>query len=236
MAKTKVSRVGEQVRALGYLRVSTEEQAGSGAGLDAQADAIATAVAGRNWVLLDTVIDAGVSGGKAIAQRAGLCEVLQRLDAGEADVLIVSKLDRLSRSVRTLCELLDHSEAKGWSLVILDTDLDTTSASGRLVASVMGSVAEWERRVIAERTKAALSARKARGKRLGRPVVLAEATRARIAALHAAGTSQAAIARQLTAEAVETATGKTTWYPATVRNVLLSLDLDAEAASRQEAN
>ena len=81
MAKTKVSRVGEQVRALGYLRVSTEEQAGSGAGLDAQADAIATAVAGRNWVLLDTVIDAGVSGGKAIAQRAGLCEVLQRLDA-----------------------------------------------------------------------------------------------------------------------------------------------------------
>ena len=83
--------------------------------------------------------------------------------------------------VRDLLDLLDLAERCGFGVVALDSDVDTTAAGGRLVATMIGAVAEWERRIIIERTKAALAAKKAGGARLGRPVKLPAALRQRVA-------------------------------------------------------
>lgn len=216
-------------QAIAYLRVSTDEQADSGAGLDAQRAAIATAAASRGWELVGEYVDAGVSGGIAPERRPAMAEALAALDAGDADLLVVAKSDRLARSVVGLVGMLDRSERAAWSLVALDSDVDTSTASGRMVASMIGCVAEWERRVISERTTAALAARKAAGMRLGRPVELPEATRQRIAAMRADGDSLRTIAAALTADNVPTATGGK-WHASTVTAVLRSLDLDAATA------
>lgn len=222
------------VRAIGYRRVSTDEQVQSGAGLDAQAAKISQLCEARGWELLDTFTDEGISGGTAAAKRPSLTLALAAMAAGEADVLVVPKLDRLARSVTMLAGLMDLADQQGWQLVISDADVDTTTAGGRLVANVLGSVAEWERAIIRERTRDALQARKAAGVRLGRPVQLPQQVRERIAQLHAEGLSLRGIAGQLTAEGVPTATGAQ-WHASTVRKVLGSLQLDAHATARQGA-
>jgi DNA invertase Pin-like site-specific DNA recombinase len=215
-------------RAIAYLRVSTDEQTQSGAGLDAQRATITAAATARGWELVAEHTDAGVSGGIAPHRRPALADALEMLDRGDADVLVVAKSDRLARSVVGLVDLLDRAERADWSLVVLDTDVDTSTASGRLVASVIGCVAEWERGIIRERTRDALAARKAAGMRLGRPVELADDTRQRIAAMHADGMSLRTIAATLTAEGVPTSRGGL-WHASTVRSVLAGLDLDAAA-------
>ena len=218
------------VRAIGYRRVSTDEQAQSGAGLDAQSAKIHQLCQARGWELLDIHTDAGVSGGRAVADRPSLQVALAVLAAGDADVLVVPKLDRLARSVTMLAGLMDLAEAQGWQLVVSDADVDTTTAGGRLVANVLGSVAEWERGIIRERTRDALQARKAAGVRLGRPVVLPQGARERVAELHEQGLSLRGVAAQLTAEGVPTATGGQ-WHASTVRKVLGSLELDAQSTA-----
>jgi len=82
-------------------------------------------------------------------------------------VIIVSKLDRLSRSVHDFAGLMQQAQRQGWGLVALDVGIDMTTPVGGLIANVMASVAEWERRVIGQRTAAALAARRAAGVRLG---------------------------------------------------------------------
>ena len=218
------------IRAIGYRRVSTDEQVRSGAGLDAQAANIQQLCASRGWELLDTYTDEGVSGGTPAAKRPSLSVALAVLASGQADVLVVPKFDRLARSVTMLAGLMDLAEAQGWQLVISDADVDTTTAGGRLVANVLGSVAEWERGIIRERTRDALQARKAAGVRLGRPVQLPQGTRQRVAELHAQGLSLRAVAAALTAEGVPTATGAQ-WHASTVRKVLGSLELDAQSTA-----
>jgi len=218
------------MRALSYTRVSTAEQVDSGAGLAAQAAAILGTIEHRGWQLAAEVTDEGVSGSVAPDARGGLGRALRMLDGGEADVMVVAKLDRLSRSVVDLSLLLDRAERSRWSLVVLDADVDTTTAGGRLVANVLGAVAEWERRIIAERTVAALAARKAAGRRLGGPVTLAQDTRNLIADLRAKGMTLQAIADELAHDGVPSARGGQ-WRPSTVRAVLVSLELDAEARS-----
>lgn len=195
-----------------------------------QAAAILATVDRRGWHCVAELTDEGVSGSVAPESRNGLGRALQMLDRGDADVLVVAKLDRLSRSVVDLSLLLDRAERAKWSLVVLDADVDTTTARGRLVANVLGAVAEWERRIIAERTKAALAARKAAGQCLGGPVTLSNDTRRMIAELRNEGMMLQAIADKLTADSVPSARGGQ-WRPSTVRGVLQSLALDAEAAS-----
>jgi DNA invertase Pin-like site-specific DNA recombinase len=218
------------VRAIGYRRVSTDEQTRSGAGLDAQAAKIDQLCEARGWELLNTYTDEGVSGGTAAAKRPSLSVALGVLAAGDADVLVVPKFDRLARSVTMLAGLMDLAQAQGWQLVVSDTDVDTTTASGRMMANIMGSVAEWERDIIRERTRDALQARKAAGVRLGRPVQLSQQVRDRVAELHAQGLSLRGVAAQLTADGVPTATGAQ-WHASTVRKVLGSLELDAQSTA-----
>lgn len=219
----------ETLRAVAYLRVSTGEQADSGAGLEAQLATVSAAAASRGWQLVSVQTDAGVSGSVPVAERPALSAALALLEAGEADVLLVAKSDRLARSVVGLTGLLDQAEQADWSLCVLDSDVDTSTASGRLVASMLGCIAEWERRVISERTRSALAARKAAGMRLGRPVTLAAETRERVAALRGEGLTLQQVADRLTSEGVRTARGGQ-WHPSTVAGVLRSLELDRDAA------
>ena len=216
------------VRAIGYIRVSTDEQAATGLGLAAQRSTIAAAVERRGWVLTSTLADEGRSGGTL--DRPALTEALDALDRGDADVLVVSKLDRLSRSVLGFAKIMERSKRHGWGVVALDVDVDTSTPTGALVANITATVAEWERSIIAARTRDAMAVLKAQGKRLGRPVTLPESVRARIAAERAAGSTLQAIADRLTADGIPTARGGR-WTHCTVRKVLESLALDAMAVA-----
>jgi DNA invertase Pin-like site-specific DNA recombinase len=214
-------------RAIGYARVSSGEQVESGLGLSAQRAAMEAECARRGWVL-ELACEEGASG-KSLDGRPVLRNVLDRLDRHEADVLMVAKLDRLSRSVHDFTGITKRAEKRGWSVVLLDANVDTTTLTGALMANVMSSFSEYERGLIAQRTKDALAAKKAAGMRLGRPRQLSNETVERIVAARADGKSLADIARSLTEEAVPTAQGGKQWYRSTVRGVLRSAALDAES-------
>lgn len=212
------------MRAITYSRVSTDEQADSGAGLDAQQAILNAALDARGWKLVAALVDEARSG--STLNRPALTDALDRLDRGEADALVVAKLDRLSRSVLDFARLTERARRRGWAVVALDVDVDMTTPTGELLANITSSVAQWERRIIGVRTSEAMQAMKARGVRLGRPVELPDTVRRRISADRAAGDSLRTIADRLKAEAVPTARGGR-WYASTVRAVLNSLNLDA---------
>lgn len=197
-----------------YLRVSTDEQAASGLGLDAQRASIAAEAERRGLPIVATFVDAGLSGKNL--SRPGLAQALRSVESGNGTVLCVAKLDRLSRSVHDATGLLEQSTRGGWGLVALDVAVDTTTPAGTAMTHILSVFAELERRLIGERTKAALTAKKARGDKLGRPRVISVAVEARIRRDHDAGMSWSAIARALNAEEVPTAQGGR-WHPATVR-------------------
>jgi DNA invertase Pin-like site-specific DNA recombinase len=212
------------VRAVGYLRVSTTAQAESRAGLGAQRAAIEAESARRGWQLVEVLEDAGLSG-RSLSGRLGLLEALRRLAEGDADVLVVAKLDRLSRSLVDFAGLLERARREKWAIVALDLGVDTTSGAGELVASVMASVAVWERRTIGARTKEALAVKRAQGVRLGRPPVIGEDVRKHVRRRRKDGLTLRAIAAELDQTGVPTAHGAPRWQPESVRKLLLQGDL-----------
>ncbi len=117
---------------------------------------------------------------------------------------------------------MERARKQGWSLVALDLGVDASTPSGELMANVLATFAQFERRLISQRTREALAIKKAEGVQLGRPRTMPDELRERIRRMHAAGESLAAIARTLTAERVATAQGGVRWYPSTVRAVLRS--------------
>jgi DNA invertase Pin-like site-specific DNA recombinase len=211
------------VRVIAYSRVSTAEQASSGLGLEAQRSKLAAEAAYRGWEDVTYLEDGGASG-KSL-DRPAMREALAMLESGQADALCAVKLDRLSRSVVDFVSLLSLSERQGWSLIVLDLSLDTSSANGRFVAQILASVAELERNLIAERTKAALAVKKSQGTRLGRPVTLAPEIRTFICRARSEGYTLQAIADTLTAQGVPSARGGR-WAPGTISAVLRSASLD----------
>lgn len=213
-------------RVILYSRVSTEEQAASGLGLASQRAILDTEAARRGWDDVDHVVDDGYSA-KTLA-RPGIAAALDDLAGGRASVLVVAKVDRLSRSLLDFVGLVELARHQRWQLVALDSPLDMTSPQGRLMANVMASFAEFERELISQRTAAAMAALKAQGARLGRPRLLSAATAARIAAARAGGRSLRQIVDDLNAEEVPSATGGR-WHLSTVVGTLRSLALDAEA-------
>jgi DNA invertase Pin-like site-specific DNA recombinase len=200
-----------------YCRVSTEEQALSGLGLAAQEQAIRAECDRRGLDLVAVHADAGVSG-KSLA-RPALTAALAELDSGQGSVLMVAKLDRLSRNVHDATGLLQRADKAGWDLVALDAPVDTTTPQGAAMAQVLAVFAELERRLIGERTKAALAIKRAQGVRLGRPPKLSLEIVERILSERQAGGTWSAIARKLNDEGVPTAQGGLKWYPATVRYI-----------------
>jgi len=211
-----------------YIRVSTSEQADSGAGLAAQRATIEAEAARRGWTLAAIYEDAGASG-KSLSGRTALAEALSDLDRGDAAGLIVAKLDRLSRSVADAAELLDRAQRAGWALVACDLGVDTSTPTGEAMANVMSSFAQLERRLIGQRTREALAAKRAQGVRLGRPRTLPAEVAARIVSDRRGGLGWSAIARALDSEGVATAQGGARWYPATVRSVFFSYEAQVVA-------
>jgi DNA invertase Pin-like site-specific DNA recombinase len=165
----------------GYARVSTQDQR-----LDAQIDALTAAGCVRIW-------SEHASG--ADRTRGELAACLDHLRAG--DVLVVTKLDRLARSVAHLVELAAWLDERDIGLIATDQAIDTTSAAGRLIFHTLAAVAEFERDLIRERTIAGLTAAAARGRKGGRPVVCTAETVEAARTLLASGMSVSAAARQL---------------------------------------
>jgi DNA invertase Pin-like site-specific DNA recombinase len=204
----------------GYVRVSSEEQGASGLSLESQRNAIQEEADRRGWAILAVFED--VASGKSGARRDGYQAALTAVTKGEASVLVAVRIDRLSRSLRDLVDLMDRSIDEGWSLVTLDLRVDTTTPHGKAMARMAGVFAELERDLIAERTKAALAVKRAQGTKLGRPVSMAPKVRRRIKRLHSQGLGWTAIARRLNDDGVPTAQGGRCWYPSTVRAMFVA--------------
>ena len=143
-----------------YARVSTEKQADTGVSLAAQSEKIRAMAVVHSAELVDVIVDGGESA-KSL-NRPGMARLLALVDAGELQGVIVPKLDRLTRSVKDLCTLLERFERRGVALVSVAESLDTGSAAGRLVLNIMTAVSQWEREAIGERTGDAMSHRRAR--------------------------------------------------------------------------
>ena len=138
---------------IGYARVSTEEQ-----NLDLQHDALQKA--GCEKVYSDQL--SGVN-----AHRPGLATAFEVLRTG--DTLVIWRLDRLGRSLKNLIQMVEQLEKRGIGLKSVQENIDTTTSSGKLVFHIFGALAEFERNLIKERTKAGLTSARARGRRGGRP-------------------------------------------------------------------
>jgi DNA invertase Pin-like site-specific DNA recombinase len=214
---------------IGYLRVSTVEQAESGAGMDAQRRAITDYARRHGLTITRWCVDEAVSGSVAPQDREGLAEALDALADCPDGVLVTAKPDRLARKASDLLRLRDQAERDGWALAAADGSIDTTTPHGRLMTTVLAGVAELERDLIKTRTRDALAARKAAGVRLGRPSVLPVEVRERVTAERAAGASLPVIAAGLTADGVPTVRGGARWYPSTVAAVLRTVELDSQA-------
>ncbi|MCP4409644.1 MAG: recombinase family protein [Gammaproteobacteria bacterium] len=143
---------------IGYARVSTDDQ-----NLALQQDALSQA--GCERVFEDNL-------GGAKAERPGLREAVKYARSG--DTLVVWRLDRLSRSLKNLIEMVNRLESKAIGLKSLQEAIDTTSSSGKLVFHIFGALAEFERNLIRERTRAGLQAARARGRKGGRPKSLTQ--------------------------------------------------------------
>lgn len=207
------------VAAIGYVRVSTSEQAESGAGLESQRRAIAATCDHRGWRLVEIVEDAGLSG-KSL-NRPGLHRAVESIEAGAAQVLVTAKLDRLSRSLIDFASLMERSRRRGWGIVALDLGVDTSTPQGEMMASVMASFAQYERRLIGQRTKEALAVKRSEGVVLGRPRITRPETVAAVMALRAKGLTYRAIATELERQGHQPPHGGDRWHNNTVRRICL---------------
>lgn len=204
------------MRVVGYRRVSTTEQEDSGAGLEWQEAMIRAEVERRGWELVEIRTD--VASGKSMRRRDELGRTLRDLRDGELDALVVAKLDRLSRSVLDFANLMETAHKEEWSLVVLDLAVDTTTTNGKLIAHIMIALAQWERELIGDRTRAGLDAVRARGTKLGRKSGVDAETLRLIRMLRDSGLSWQKVADALTSQKVRTGQGGR-WHASTVRKL-----------------
>lgn len=244
------------MNAVAYLRVSTDEQVESRAGLEAQLHAIRRHCERHELTLSGTYSDEGVSGAAQLDKRPGLLDAVNAVTRGA--VLLVSKRDRLARDV-VACAVVERMVAKrgGRVVSVAGEGTDSDDATSILMRRIVDAFAEHERLVIAARTRAALQAKRRRGERAGRiplgytlapadtstarsrsglPVALVPVERElkvveRIRREHAAGLSMRTIAQRLTTDEIPTSTGKTRWCHSTVQRVLERFRDVAEATA-----
>jgi DNA invertase Pin-like site-specific DNA recombinase len=222
----QVSPETSRLRVVGYVRVSTAEQADSGLGLEAQRTAIREAAERRGWELVTLLEDRGQSG-KSMKGREALHAAIALVEAGGAEALVAAKLDRVSRSIHDFSGLLDRAARGGWKIAVLDMDLDMTTPQGEMVAHVLMSFAQFERRLIGARTRDALAVKKAAGATLGRPSGVRPAVVDRMRRERADGLTLQAIAGGLDADGIPTAQGGAVWHASTVRAVLARAKRDS---------
>ncbi len=152
--------------AVGYVRVSTRDQADSGASLAAQRAKLDAYAVLHDLELAEIIEDAGHSA-KSL-DRPGMARLLGLIKRRAIGAVIVAKVDRITRSVRDLGELVETFKRSGVEFASVGDHIDTSTAAGRLVLNVMGSVSQWEREAIGERTRDALAVMRAQGKRISR--------------------------------------------------------------------
>jgi DNA invertase Pin-like site-specific DNA recombinase len=202
---------------VGYVRVSTTRQGDSGLGLESQEQTIRAECARRGWTLDHIYSD--VASGKT-DRRLGLHAALAALNSGHATGLVVAKLDRLTRSTQDFAMMLVKARKQDWDLVVADLGVDTSTPNGELVASIIATIAQWERRMIQDRTREGLAVARERGTRLGRPPVVSDDVVKRVKAEREKGATLRAIADGLTCDGVPTGHGGRQWYPSTVKSLL----------------
>lgn len=227
------SRQGNMKSAFGYIRVSTQGQADEGISLEAQQAKIAAWCLVNDHELAGCFIDAGISG-----KRADNRPELQRaLEAATetGGVLVVYSLSRLARSTKDTIAIGERLEKHGADLVSLSEQIDTTSAAGKMIFRMLAVMAEFERDLVSERTKSALSHKKAQGKRVGKipfgwdldedgETLVENASEQEalqlIKKLRSKGQSLRAIAAELEAQSVTTKAGKAKWTHTAVQGIL----------------
>jgi site-specific DNA recombinase len=153
------------MRAIGYARVSTDKQADHGVSLEAQEAKIRAMATVQGAEIIELIVDGGESAKDL--KRPGMDRLLTLVDERKVDTVIIAKLDRLTRSVKDLAELLERFQRRGVSLVSVAESLDTGSAAGRLVINIMTAVSQWEREAIGERTRDAMQHKRSYGKCVG---------------------------------------------------------------------
>ena len=231
--------------AVGYIRVSTEEQVRDGVSLDAQQARIRAYAVAKRLTLTDILADEGYSGKNL--NRPALQELLARCERGEVGAVIVLKLDRLTRRTRHLLSIVeDVFLARNIELHSVSESLDTSTPHGRFVLTLFGGLAQMERELIGERTKAALAYKRQEGQPtshapLGfradgkrdrmRPVPQELDVVRQILTLWRCGSSYASIARKLNAEGARTKRGGR-WHHSTVSKVVQRRDLYAKLLGR----
>lgn len=205
-----------------YARVSTKMQVDDGVSLDAQERQLKAAADAAGFTSHEMLREEGRSG-KSIQGRPVLRKALDRLDAGEAQALFVTRLDRLARSTRDFLSIVDRSQKHGWRLALLDLGLDTATHQGRFVVTIMAAMAEMERGMISERQKDVHQDRRDAGKvwgvDLGPKPLLDDEVRSVILNYKAKGMSFNRIAELLNASNTPTAKPGARWHSATVKHV-----------------
>jgi site-specific DNA recombinase len=217
------------VKVIGYVRVSTEEQATGGFSIGSQTEKLKAYCALYDLELVEIITDAGISA-KSL-NRPGLSAALEQIDAGTAEGLVIAKLDRLTRSVSDWNTLIDDYFKRA-ALLSVGDQIDTRTAAGRLVLNVLVSVAQWEREAIGERTAAALAHKKALGEHVGAVPFGSQldgkhldkceaeaAVIARVKELRDQGYTYQSLADKLNAEGVSTRRGGK-WYPTSIKNIM----------------
>ena len=219
--------------AISYIRVSSEEQADSGLGLEAQRQRIAAYCAMKGLNLAEVFEDPAISAGKPLASRPAGSRLLAAAKKSKA-VVVVAKLDRLFRSVADAASVIDDFDKKGIQLVAIAEGFDTTNPYGRAMAQMASVFAELERAMIRERTRSAMSVKRSRGERIsghapfgsdfgagGKLVENAREQRiiARMRRLRAEGLSYRGIAVRLDGEGILPKRGKR-WIHTTVKSIL----------------
>jgi DNA invertase Pin-like site-specific DNA recombinase len=216
--KTKRSCVPvRNIAAITYARVSTNGQVLSGLGLADQQATLTKWCTNNELPIVASLIDEGLSG-TTMAKREALTQALTMLSQGQASHLVVKNTARLGRKTTDVLRIADLALKQGWSLVVVDLGLDTSTISGRLTLSLLAAVAEHEAAQVSERTIAALSAAKDRGQTLGRPKTVSTQTIAQIVTQREHGATWRAIAQTLTQEGVGTGHGGT-WQANTCRRI-----------------
>jgi DNA invertase Pin-like site-specific DNA recombinase len=224
-------------KAVAYTRVSTDGQAADGISLEAQEAKIRAYCELHDLDLMQTYVDAGISGKRA-DNRPELQRALKAVCDGSATALVVYKLDRLARNTIDALEIAQTVEKCNASLHSISEKLDTGSAMGRFFFTLLASLAEMERGLISERTSAALAHKRAKGEMTGREPfgwqLCADGVRLKrhpeeqatlkiIAELQAQGLSQQKIVDELNSQGRKTKQGKK-WQRINLRSVLATLE------------
>lgn len=228
----RIRTAAATVSAVIYLRVSTERQAETGLGREAQEARCRAYAEGHGWTVASVHVDDGLSGTLPVAKRAGLAAALEAVAAAPGSVLLVHSLSRFARSQKELWSMLDGRDPV--PLVSATEPFDLTTAMGRAFVGMLGVIAALETDLASERTTAALGAARARGTRLGAPTMVESTDEhgvrfvdpAKVALvrhvqdLAAEGLSLRTIAARLTAEGHPTTSGRGGWHPKTIRTAL----------------